>query len=208
LQPNWPLPFAQKDWEHTPPAVQEHLLTLQNRANQLQQPLDARQGQLNNTFHTSSKWPASEAGPRKRNMVCATGGCPAGIGFAAQHAHCHRRRRRGCRPPAGPEWQRPCAWDLFPIGDRSSSVVIPALMAQGADKIASLDICGAIHLPGGSGNVAQRVAEQAIGEDIVQDTLPCDLTYAVVHRGHTVTRLGDSVSVPAPPMHLRREHFR
>jgi hypothetical protein len=61
---------------------------------------------------------------------------------------------------------------LFPIGDQSSSVVIPALIAQGADKIASIDICGAIYRPGGPGNVAQIAAEQAIGEDTAQDILP------------------------------------
>jgi hypothetical protein len=36
----WALPFSQTEWAITPPAVQTHLLSLQQRVNQLQKQVD------------------------------------------------------------------------------------------------------------------------------------------------------------------------
>jgi transposase len=66
--PTWSFPFSHTEWDHTPGAVQAHLLTLQTQLHalqqqqhQLQQQVDTLQGRLDNTSQTSSKPPSSDS---------------------------------------------------------------------------------------------------------------------------------------------------
>jgi hypothetical protein len=53
----WAFPFSQAEWDHTPCAVQDHVLTLQNQLHelqnqyqQLQQQVDILQGRVDNNL--------------------------------------------------------------------------------------------------------------------------------------------------------------
>src|SRR5437867_1578306 len=66
--PTWSFPFSHTEWDHTPDAVQAHVLTLQTQLDalqqqhhQLQQQLDTLQGRLDKTSKTSSKPPSSDS---------------------------------------------------------------------------------------------------------------------------------------------------
>ena len=66
--PTWSFPFSPTEWDHTPGAVQAHLLTLQTQLHalqqqhhQLQQQVDTLQGRLDKTSKTSSKPPSSDS---------------------------------------------------------------------------------------------------------------------------------------------------
>jgi transposase len=66
--PTWSFPFSQTEWDHTPGAVQAHVLTLQTQLHALQQQyhqrqpqVDTLQGRLDNTSNTSSKPPSSDS---------------------------------------------------------------------------------------------------------------------------------------------------
>ena len=57
----WPFPFSPREWEHTPPAVQDHLQALHTQLQQIQHQLDTLQGRLDKTSKTSSKPPSSDS---------------------------------------------------------------------------------------------------------------------------------------------------
>lgn len=64
----WALPFSQREWELTPPAVQDYLTTqhhqiaqFQAQIAQLQSHVETLQGQINKTSQTSSKPPSSDS---------------------------------------------------------------------------------------------------------------------------------------------------
>jgi transposase len=63
---HWPFPFAPTDWEHTPPLVPAHLLSLHTRVDQLQHQVDTLPGRLNTTSNTSSKPPSSDSPCKKK----------------------------------------------------------------------------------------------------------------------------------------------
>jgi len=64
----WSFPFSQSEWDHTPSAVQTHLLALQTQLGDLQQQcqqlqlqVDQLQGRVDQTSKTSSKPPSSDS---------------------------------------------------------------------------------------------------------------------------------------------------
>lgn len=57
----WPFPFSPREWEQTPPAVQDHLRALHNQLQQIQHQLDTLQARLDKTSKTSSKPPSSDS---------------------------------------------------------------------------------------------------------------------------------------------------
>ena len=57
----WASPFSQEEWTITPPSVQDHLLHLQKRVDQLAQQVEALQARLDTTSRTSSKPPSSDS---------------------------------------------------------------------------------------------------------------------------------------------------
>ncbi len=61
----WAFPFSPTDWEVTPPTVQEHLVSLQCRVDQLQKQIDTLQGRVEQTSQTSSKPPSSDSPYKK-----------------------------------------------------------------------------------------------------------------------------------------------
>jgi transposase len=61
----WALPFSPTEWKLTPPAVQAHLQSLQQRVNQLEKQVDTLQGRVEQTSQTSSKPPSSDSPYKK-----------------------------------------------------------------------------------------------------------------------------------------------
>jgi transposase len=57
----WPFPFSPREWEHTPPAVQDHLRALHTQLQQIQHQLNTLQARLVKTSKTSSKPPSSDS---------------------------------------------------------------------------------------------------------------------------------------------------
>ena len=57
----WALPFSITEWELTPPAVQAHVQSLQQRVHQLEKQVETLQGRVEQTSQTSSKPPSSES---------------------------------------------------------------------------------------------------------------------------------------------------
>ena len=64
----WALPVCQREWELTPPAVQDYIKNqhqqiheLKNQLDQLQQQIETLQGQLEKTSQTSNKPPSSDS---------------------------------------------------------------------------------------------------------------------------------------------------
>ena len=57
----WDFPFSLTEWELTPPAVQAHVQSLQQRVNQLERQVETLPGRVEQTSQTSSKPPVSRA---------------------------------------------------------------------------------------------------------------------------------------------------
>jgi transposase len=57
----WVFPFSPTEWELTPPAVQAHLQSLQQRVNQLEKQVETLQGRVEQSSQTSSKPPSSDS---------------------------------------------------------------------------------------------------------------------------------------------------
>lgn len=57
----WALPFCRRDWELTPPPVQDDIQSLHQQIKQLQKQGETRQGRVEKTSPTSSQPPASES---------------------------------------------------------------------------------------------------------------------------------------------------
>ena len=57
----WSFPFSRDEWEQTPPAVRDHMVTLQQHLNHLQKQVDALESRLNQTSKTSNKPPSSDS---------------------------------------------------------------------------------------------------------------------------------------------------
>ncbi len=57
----WSFPFSHQEWDHTPLAVQDHVLVLHNQLHELQQQVDILQGRVDQTSQTSSKPPSSDS---------------------------------------------------------------------------------------------------------------------------------------------------
>jgi transposase len=57
----WSFPFSRDEWEQTPPAVRDHLVTLQQHLSHLQKQVDALESRLNQTSKTSNKPPSSDS---------------------------------------------------------------------------------------------------------------------------------------------------
>jgi transposase len=74
----WALPFSQEEWAITPPTVQEHLLSLQKRVDQLAQQVEALQERLDKTSRTSNKPPSSDAPFQKPKRQPRQPGAPRG----------------------------------------------------------------------------------------------------------------------------------
>ncbi|MGE3541541.1 MAG: IS66 family transposase [Candidatus Tectimicrobiota bacterium] len=104
--PTWCFPFSQTEWDHTPGAVQAHLLTLhtqllalQQQQQQLQQQVDTLQGRLNTTSKTSRKPPSSDSPFQKPTRRISAG----------------KRGARKGHPGSGPTLLPPTAvQDLYP----------------------------------------------------------------------------------------------
>ena len=69
--------FPQQNCELTPPAVQDHMLALQNRLNQLQQQLDTLESHLNRISKTSNQPPSSDSSCGKTERWASSGRCGA-----------------------------------------------------------------------------------------------------------------------------------
>lgn len=63
----WSFPFSHQDWDHTPGAVQAHVLTLENRLQALEKQVETLQGRLDKNSSTSSKPPSSDSPYTKPN---------------------------------------------------------------------------------------------------------------------------------------------
>lgn len=57
----WALPFSQAQWALTPPAVQAHVQSQQQRINELEKQIETLQGRVEKTSQTSSKPPSSDS---------------------------------------------------------------------------------------------------------------------------------------------------
>jgi uncharacterized coiled-coil protein SlyX len=57
----WSFPFSRDEWEQTPPAVRDHMATLQQHLSQLQTQVDALESRLKQTSKTSNKPPSSDS---------------------------------------------------------------------------------------------------------------------------------------------------
>jgi transposase len=57
----WAFPFSPTEWELTPPAVQAHVQSLQQRVNQLEKQVETLPGRVEQTSQTSRKPPSSDS---------------------------------------------------------------------------------------------------------------------------------------------------
>jgi hypothetical protein len=97
--PTWSFPFSHTEWDHTPDAVQAHVLTLQTQLDalqqqhhQLQQQVNTLQGRLDKTSKTSSKPPSSDSPftkPTRRPSSGKRGGTQGTSGFWSDLACAH-----------------------------------------------------------------------------------------------------------------------
>jgi transposase len=74
----WARPFSQEEWAITPPSVQDHLLSLQKRLDQLAQQLEALQERLDKTSRTSNQPPSSDSPFQKPKRQPRRTGAPRG----------------------------------------------------------------------------------------------------------------------------------
>jgi hypothetical protein len=76
----WPFPFAEQDWEQTPPAVQAYLHTLRREVGQLQERVESLEARLTQDSTTSSRPPSSDSPYKKPGLDHRIGGLDHGIG--------------------------------------------------------------------------------------------------------------------------------
>lgn len=75
----WSFPFSPQEWDHTPGAVQAHVLTLEQRLHVLEQQVETLQGRLDKNSTTSSKPPSSDSPftkPKRRRSSGKRGAKP------------------------------------------------------------------------------------------------------------------------------------
>ena len=63
--PGWPFPFTPQDWEHTPPAVQAYVRTLQDELTQLRERVETLEARLTQNSTTSHRPPSSDSPYKK-----------------------------------------------------------------------------------------------------------------------------------------------
>jgi hypothetical protein len=92
--PTWSFPFSPMEWDHTPGAVQAHLLTLQTQLHALQQ----QHHQLNRSIHCKGGWTKPPQPPvnRPRPMRLSPNPRVAPPPANAGHARAIRGLARSC----------------------------------------------------------------------------------------------------------------
>lgn len=86
----WPFPFAEQDWEQTPPSVRAYLHTLREEMGQLQERVESLEARLKQTSPTSSRPPSSDSPYKKPRRRTASKGSRKG---GAKPGHVGRHQK-------------------------------------------------------------------------------------------------------------------
>src|SRR5574341_1285230 len=98
----WPFPCPQHDWEHTPPAVQAYLRTMQDDLTPLRARVETLEDRLHQNSTTSHRPPSSDS-PSKKPRQRSASATPRKAGGKPGHAG----HRQAFLPPTAVHEIRP-----------------------------------------------------------------------------------------------------